>query len=112
MSDPTDIADARVNRVVEDPADYLTSDELELIGQGGRLSPVQRLFHTAPIGWWQFVPCATCNSPRQVPCQRGGNSWPARSRQPHVARVRSGYVLHGTLWLLLNGFESDVLGGL
>lgn len=62
-----------------------------------------------PINWWQFVPCATCNVTRQERCQSGGVGWSGPARTPHASRVRSGLVLHGTLWLLRE-YPEDVLG--
>lgn len=70
------------------------------------MSTIDELFDVAPRDWWQFVPCGYCNARRQESCQ--GFDGPARA--PHVGRVRVAQVLHGTLWLLTNGFEADVLG--
>lgn len=63
------------------------------------------MFWYAPNNWWRFVPCRTCNARRQEPCQAPGGLAPS----PHVWRVRSGQMLHATLWLLANHPE-DVLG--
>ena len=67
---------------------------------------VDAMFEHIPNDWWQFVPCATCNAPRQQPCM----AWDMAARKPHAARVRAGQSLHGTLWLLDNGYAADVLG--
>lgn len=68
-----------------------------------------QMFDVAPRDWWRFVPCSTCNASRLQRCQMGGMSF-GLARQPHAARVASARVLHGTLWLLANGFKDDVLG--
>ena len=65
-----------------------------------------QMFDTIPRDWWPFVGCATCNARRQEPCM--ATDGPARG--PHAARRRSAQTLHGTLWLLANGYASDVLG--
>lgn len=69
------------------------------------LEPLRAMFDEAPQDWWRFVPCGTCNSDRQEPCQAAMG--PARG--PHASRIAVARVLHGTLWLLTNGFQSDVL---
>lgn len=75
------------------------------------LAQLERMFAEAPRDWWRFVPCGYCNQGRQEPCIQGG--WgTGLAHRPHAARVRSGQVLHGTLWLLANGFQDDVLGAL
>lgn len=68
-----------------------------------------QMLDTAPMHWWRFVGCATCNARRQEPCQMGGMAF-GLARRPHAARIRSARVLHGTFWLLANGFASDVIG--
>jgi hypothetical protein len=67
---------------------------------------IETMFETPANGWWRFVPCGTCNATRGNRCQ--ASNGPARG--PHARRRRTGIVLHGTLWLLANGYESDVLG--
>jgi hypothetical protein len=67
---------------------------------------IARMFDEAPCDWWRFVGCSTCNAHRQEPCM--ATDGPARG--PHAARRRSALTLHGTLWLLANGFGADVLG--
>ena len=70
---------------------------------------IARMFDVAPMHWWRFVGCATCNAPRHEPCQMGGMSF-GLARRPHAARIASARALHGTLWLLANGHEADVIG--
>lgn len=70
------------------------------------LTTVARMFTDAPDAWWWFVPCATCNARRQQPCQ----TIDLVTCHPHAARTRAAHVLHGTLWLIVNGYEADVLG--
>lgn len=65
---------------------------------------------TPPCEWWRYVPCAVCNSRRGETCRKGGWSWPEPTRRPHSARYRLGLEVAGLLWLLDNGFTSDVLG--
>lgn len=65
-----------------------------------------RMFNVAPRDWWRFVRCEFCNALRRESC----GTWDEPRRTPHVNRYRTGLMLHGTLWLLANGFESDVLG--
>ena len=71
-----------------------------------RMNGIDQLFDVVPRDWWQFVPCGYCNARRQEPCQR----FDGPARAPHARRVRVARVLHGTLWLLRNGFVEDVLG--
>ena len=70
---------------------------------------IAQMFDTAPMDWWRFVGCSTCNARRQEPCQMGGMSF-GLARRPHAARIAAARALHGTFWLLANGFVSDVLG--
>lgn len=74
------------------------------------LDALAAMFDVRPIDWWRFVPCSTCNSKRQEPCRKGGDSWPEVANQTHIARIRAGLLLHGTLWLIANGHAADVLG--
>lgn len=63
------------------------------------------MFDVAPRDWWQYVPCGVCNARRQQLCR----AHDGRRVRPHVARVRAGLLLHGTLWLLRE-HPQDVVG--
>lgn len=71
-----------------------------------REEAIDAMLAAAPCDWWRFVPCRTCNAARTEPCQGPDRLAP----RPHIARRRAGLALHGTLWLLDNGYAGDVLG--
>ena len=65
--------------------------------------------HEVPREWWQYVGCGYCRAKRQEPCVQAGINWPGPARQPHSQREQDGFLLHHTLWMLVN-FPGDVLG--
>lgn len=67
---------------------------------------VETMFSHAPNDWWQFVGCSYCNARMQEPCQAVDGP----ARHPHARRIRGGLLIHSILWLLANGYATDVLG--
>lgn len=67
---------------------------------------IETMFGYAPNEWWRFLGCGYCNAPRQEPCQ----SVDGPASRPHARRIRGGLLIHGVLWLLANGYATDVIG--
>ena len=70
---------------------------------------VTEMMQVPPCDWWRFVPCRLCRALRGESCVKGGAAWPEPSVTAHSDRRRAGLLLHGTLWLICNGYAGDVL---
>lgn len=57
---------------------------------------LDRMLAVPGVEWWLFIPCATCNSPRNHACQ--AMDGPARG--PHASRRRTARVLWSTVQIL------------
>lgn len=66
------------------------------------------MMDTAPVDWWRFVGCRTCNAQGGEPCRMGGDSWPKPAHRPHQGRYRAGLMLHAVFWLLDNPADGGI----